>query len=97
MILDWKTSKEDTLVITKIARRAIDDGVTDDDMLTVSMDLTAVHLSVGLELANLLAAPADEFRHDIEGIQENINRRTGELAGCFVPRYATPQAEKGGK
>ena len=38
-------------------------------------------------LADLLAAPAMDFEHDVIGIYNEIDRETGSL-GVFQPRYA---------
>jgi hypothetical protein len=34
-------------------------------------------------------AKNDDFLHDMMGIKLNINRKTKELEGCFVPRFAS--------
>jgi hypothetical protein len=61
--------------------------------LEVSMDLTACHcVGCQLDLEGLLTATPSDLIHDVAGIMANINRETGELENCFVPRYAKNQA-----
>jgi hypothetical protein len=62
-----------------------------EDRITLTMDLTAVHLNTPLDLQALLEADQFDFAHDVAGIQRHINRNTGKLGGCFLPRSAVPQ------
>jgi len=72
-------------------------GIT-DDKLTVMMDLEHAHDQHPLDLERMLAAatggteggPTGDFGHDVSGIRHNMNRQTGQLEGCFVPRFALP-------
>lgn len=61
------------------------------DVMELRMDLSATHASCPLRLVEM--ADADDFNlfHDIRGIQRHIDRRTGELTSCFVPRFAKPE------
>lgn len=53
------------------------------------MDLTACHANgMPLDLAKLLAAPPFDLVHDVCGIRDHINRRTGKIEDQFVPRCA---------
>lgn len=52
------------------------------------MDLEIVHKTVGLDLDGLLAARDVDFMHDIAGITRYLDRTTGQLTECFLPRYA---------
>lgn len=54
------------------------------------MDLTACHCNgCELDLDRLLLAPDPDFGHDVCGIRRHIDRRTGKLGGCFLPRCAS--------
>lgn len=56
---------------------------------TALMDIIACHANGNpLKLAELLAADDGNFGHDVFGIRRHINRETGKLEGCFVPRYS---------
>ena len=56
--------------------------------MTIAMDIEAVHSSNPLRLKDLLEADDTDFAHDVYGIGRNINRTTGELENCFLPRYS---------
>jgi len=83
-------SKADTLKILNIMQRAAA-IVQSVDGLSLTMDLEIVHNNVGLRLDDLLAADDENFCHDIFGIMAHIDRSTGALKDCFVPRFAKPQ------
>jgi len=56
--------------------------------LEVTMDLTACHLNgCRLDLDGLLTATPSDLIHDVAGIMRHINRQTGQLEDCFLPRY----------
>lgn len=52
------------------------------------MDLTATHHTCPLEIEELSTADDGNFAHDVFGIRRHLNRRTGCLEDCFLPRYA---------
>lgn len=59
----------------------------------VVMDIIAVHRNgCPLRLAELLAADDFNFAHDVFGIRRHLDRTTGQLRNCFVPRFARPRA-----
>lgn len=56
---------------------------------TLVMDLTACHLNgTPLDLERLLEASEFDFVHDVWGIYTHIDRTTGTLQRCFMPRTA---------
>ena len=53
------------------------------------MDITATHANgCPLKLEDLLQAEQFHFVHDVFGIRRHLNRETGHLEHCFVPRFA---------
>lgn len=58
------------------------------DRLTQYMDLDNADKSVGMDFDRLLAADDFTFAHDIGGIMSHMDRETGELTDCFLPRCA---------
>lgn len=81
-------TREEHLIVKEIVQRmrAHDSNI---DCLELSMDISAVHCnSCKLKLAELSSAPQFDFVHDIRGIQRHLNRQTGQLEDCFLPRYA---------
>ena len=88
--IDWDAvSEEDRELAKKIAKRAsneIDSGPH------WQMDIEAAHLNLGaeegrgLDLETLLKADGFNFAHDVCRIASHLNRETGEVEGCFLPR-----------
>lgn len=85
-------TKHEARTISKIAQRAVAMALRADFdylLLDADMDITAVHVNVcPLKLEELLAADDFNFAHDVFGIRRHLDRETGELGGCFVPRFA---------
>jgi len=84
-------TSEDRYLIQDIAERANEIGLISRrsySMLTCIMDLTAVHESQPLRLADLLAADQFNFVHDVAGIARHMNRNTGKLENFFSPRFS---------
>lgn len=82
---EFKTTKKDYQTITAIIKRAL------KQMLNVepnklSMDLECAYNDVGMDLNKLLASDTGDFLHDVSGIQNFIDRETGKLTNCFLPR-----------
>lgn len=96
MLLNWNVSREDHDLIEKIVARAFNSwnvGQSGTTRLELEMDLTACHANgCPLKLRELLAAEPYEFAHDVGGIHRHINRETGQLENCFLPRFARLEA-----
>ena len=88
-MINWGATKEEYEKISAICKRA-------DDVkrfgMDLQMDMAATHCNgCPLDLEKLLNAPEFDFYHDIYGIINNLNRNTGELENCFLPRCAKPE------
>lgn len=85
-------TKSEFVVIRKIVKRAaalFRLYGADYPAMTCEMDLTACHANCNrLDLDRLMLADDFNFLHDVAGIRRHINRETGELMDCFVPRYS---------
>jgi hypothetical protein len=58
------------------------------DILETVMDLTACHANgCPLDLELLAAADDTNLLHDVGGINRHMDRETGRLTRCFVPRF----------
>lgn len=92
MISFTTETKDEARTILKIAHRAAVMAISADvyyPLLDADMDITAVHVNAcPLKLDELLAADDFNFAHDVFGIRRHLDRETGELGGCFVPRFA---------
>jgi len=87
----WSVSKADSPVIFDIVKRAnaLAEKHGQEPIPMLVMDLTACHLNgCPLDLRRLLHAPDFDFAHDVWGIHRHIDRDTGELGDCFLPRFA---------
>lgn len=62
------------------------------DQMSLHMDLSATHAKVPLRLQELLEADDSNFAHDVFGIMRHMDRSTGLLGDCFVPRFAEPRS-----
>ena len=89
-MLNWNTTLEDSQTITAIADRFMQFvGLPREYKLTVIMDIESTHNNgCKLNLYELLKADDYNFIHDVNGIRRHINRNTGKLEDCFIPRYA---------
>ena len=91
--IDWTVSREEVEEIRDIVKRVQRECPGLFDTMTLTMDLTACHRNgCPLKLAELAAADTPNFIHDVAGIAQHIDRVTGELRDCFVPRYAVREA-----
>lgn len=85
-------SKYEMTLLLKIAERAealyAEQGVRAPDRLTLLMDLEHAHAHIPLDLGAMLQGEDTDFAHDIGGIVRHMDRRTGKLGDCFIPRFA---------
>jgi hypothetical protein len=88
-MLNWTEITRDELgLIRKIATRARQ-IYPQLGALDLQMDIEATHSNgCPLKLKELLEAENFDFAHDIAGIHNNLNRNTGKLENCFLPRYS---------
>jgi hypothetical protein len=89
-VLSFNTTRSEMLTINNIAKRAVamaeKNGIK-YKMMDADMDITACHCNGNrLDLNKLLNADDFNFAHDVFGILHHINRETGQLQNCFVPR-----------
>ena len=85
-------NEDENRIMQKILRRAEQLGVKNNgsrfDAMSLEMDLLAVHARTPLRLDDLANSGSFTFLHDVLGIVRHLNRRTGLLENCFVPRSA---------
>jgi len=87
-----KATRFEFEMIVKIAERAEamyeELGMERPDRCTLLMDIEHAHAHIPMDLSAMLTMPRTDFAHDIGGIQRHIDRQTGKLGDCFVPRCA---------
>lgn len=93
MTISWSTSKESQDLILSIAERVWKEKMFRDaymgSIMSLIMDLTVTHVNgCPLKLSDMLTGLDCDVFHDIAGIFRHLDRQTGKLGGCFVPRYA---------
>ena len=91
-MINWTNNVEEMELESKIAKRTVKMAIDFDMPYPLSdalMDIDACHCNgCPLKLHELLQADDKNFAHDVFGIRNNINRKTGKLENCFLPRYA---------
>lgn len=95
-MLNWQASLAEYELIAEIVERASEEKLIlgNGTFASMNMDITAVHLNgCPLWLKQLRDFPIADFAHDIIGIQRHLNRQTGKLENCFLPRSASPTSE----
>jgi len=94
-MINFSVSKDEHVTIVEIADRAASMAKArnfDYPRVEAMMDVTAAHANgCPLKLNDLLAAEPFDFAHDVFGIRRHINRKTGQIEDCFVPRFARAQ------
>lgn len=86
--ISFHTTREETILINKIIDRAAS-KVKNVNRMEANMDISAcVANGCPLKLQEWLDAPDFDFFHDFYGIARHIDRTTGQLTDCFLPRFA---------
>jgi hypothetical protein len=92
----FNVSTEEARQIHLIAKRSVELAKRFHvkwDLLSIEMDITATHANgCPLRLAELMTAKDLDFSHDIGGILKYLDRNTGKLTNCFLPRFASHKA-----
>lgn len=82
----FNADAEDTDLIVKIAQR-VASLHPEFDVIKVSLDLESTHCNGHLlNLKKLLEFEDDNFWYDIYGILSHVDRKTGKLKDCFLPK-----------
>lgn len=87
-MIDFECTGEELDIALQIAERAYKANPA-FTVLGTSMDIVATHMNgCPLRLRELLEADDLNFAHDVAGIARHIDRTTGKLTNCFLPRFA---------
>lgn len=93
-LVSFEVSRDESKIITAIAQRAVAMAAAhgiDYRFMDAEMDITATHANgCKLRLQDLASADGLNFAHDIFGIRRHLDRETGKLTDCFLPRFARP-------
>ena len=87
-MIDWKQlSDRERELVGKIVDRCLK-RMPHGNRIDFIMDIEAAHSKCPLDFEKLLAFDDLNFYHDIIGINTYLNRVTGDLMDCFLPRSA---------
>lgn len=90
MNISFETTREDDIFIDQIIDRAaalFSKHGKKIDRLSLTMDLSATNANgCPLDFEKLSITDDFTFVHDLVGIANHINRSTGKLEHCFLPR-----------
>lgn len=90
--ISFDVTDHEMLLIERIVERAVKSAKAagwSPDRTTLTMDLCACHANgCPLKLQEILDADDFTFAHDVFGIHRLIDRSTGKLTRCFLPRLA---------
>lgn len=97
-VVSFSITFEDSALVHKIVRRAKRESLLGGRTLKdLNMDLVATHANgCPLDFIRLLDADLFNFSHDIAGIVRHLDRSTGQLTNCFLPRTAAHEAVASG-
>jgi hypothetical protein len=91
-MIDWPaltdTEQEAVTDIAQRAKKKFDKMGVPRSVIDIEMDIQAAHADTPLKLEALATADDFNFSHDVMGIYRHLNRRTGKLEDCFLPRHA---------
>ena len=92
-MIDFTMSNDDEKHASTIVERfLLLSGESRMRKMIYMMDILAAHLNgCPLKLGELAKASDYDLAHDMGGIIRHIDRHTGRLTGCFLPRYAKPE------
>lgn len=91
-MIEFSTTQAESYFISKIVDRS--EAIAKRfgkpiDRVSLRMDITATHKNGNpLRLRDLLEADDLNFTHDVFGIERHLDRRTGQLADMFRPRFS---------
>ena len=101
--IDWNTTADEDITIARIVRRYEklcqesnnrSPYTTRWGRIDLTMDLAACHKNgCPLNLEKLLSFDKFSFGHDIMGIKANMDRTTGKLLNCFLPRCSAVESD----
>jgi hypothetical protein len=91
--VSFDCTNEERQAAKRIAERynrlLISNGFKPLGEVDVIMDLIATHANgCPLDFARLERADDFNLMHDVDGIGAHLDRDTGELGDCFLPRFA---------
>lgn len=92
MTISFDITARERRTIAAIVKRAMkmaEEAGHPRDCKDMQMNLAATHCNGNpLRLDDLLQADDFNLAHDVFGIERHLDRTTGKLTDCFVPRFS---------
>lgn len=89
IMVSFEVEEENVPLLDSIVRRACKLYGTTNNVVDITMDIKACHANgCPLDFKRLLEFDDFNFMHDINGINHHIDRDTGKLTNCFLPKSA---------
>lgn len=93
--MHWETTIEEQKKIKQICNRIQKKIHNPVDIAFLQMDIEATHCNgCPLDFDKLLKFDGFNFYHDIIGIRKHLDRQTGKLQNCFLPKCAKRSEER---
>lgn len=89
-MIDWDKitlTRKEYATIGRIVDRAMK-VYPEGDRMSLMMSLEACTILCPMDWEGLEKAKGSDLGHDVFGIDRYIDKETGELTECFLPRYA---------
>ena len=88
-MISWdKLTHSDLAKVNQAVDRALELLPWESMKMDLHMDLTASVIQGHINLDKLLTFDDSNFIHDVVGVVQHLNRQTGEMMNCFLPRSA---------
>lgn len=90
MTISFEATRLERFWCRKVVDRAEVEGLLNGrSRFEVEMDLIATHVNgCPMDFYRMMTGDLPGFAHDIHGIAHHLDRSTGKLMDCFVPRFA---------
>lgn len=92
-----KLKPGETLLISDIVKRGCALAAKFDctlNPLNSFLDMIVVHRALPLNLKGMLESDDFNFAHDFFGIRNHLDRISGKLGNCFLPRFTLPYKDR---
>lgn len=96
-MIDFSTNLEDAVAVLERVSKITGNVYVGKNRMAFLMDILAADGENGnrpIDYKRLLAADDFTFIHDVGGICTHMDRTTGLLGGCFIPRCTLVMAEE---
>ena len=87
-MIDWSKSTVDTKTLIAIMDKCEEFTGSWVERSSVMMDLTTADIAMDIDWDAMLEAGGYDMMHDVCGIVQHLDRKTGEIKNFFRPRFS---------